>query len=298
VDSGSSLNIINLEEYNRMHDKPVLRNPICNAYRFDSNKPIKFIGRFKTTLKKVDKSVEAEIHVLKYTSRSPNILSYDTSHALGISVEEDMQKREMKTKYPALFSGEIGCLKNFQLKMFEDKSVKPSKRFHYRIPYHLQKQVAEHLDKNEKRGLIERATGPTSWISASHVVPKKYGRIRLVIDARPVNKAIIRHRHITPTLDDIASKLSGAARFSKVDLQEAYRQIKLAPESRHLTTFSTHQGLYRDTRLSMGMNAAAENFQWIVAEQIKNLKGCFNVSDDIIVHGKSKGEHDLQSWNR
>jgi len=297
VDSGSSLNIINLEEYERMHDKPALRNPICNAYRFDSNKPIKFIGRFKTTLKKVDKSVEAEIHVLKYTSGSPNILSYDTSHALGIitvvnSVEEDMQKREMKTKYPALFSGEIGCLKNFELKLFEDKSVKPSKRFHYRIPYHLQKQVAEHLDKNEKRGLIERATGPTSWISASHVVPKKDGRIRLVIDGRPVNKAIIRHRHITPTLDDIASKLSGAARFSKVDLQEAYRQIKLAPESRHLTTFSTHQGLYRDTRLSMGMNAAAENFQWIVAEQIKDLKGCFNVSDDIIVHGKSKGEHD------
>jgi len=210
VDSGSTLNIINLEEYERMTPKPTLRKPICNAYRFDSKKPINFLGRFKTTLSRNGKSVEAEIHVLKYTSASPNILSYDTGHDLGIisiinSVEEDALQVEMQKHYPELFSGEVGCLKDFELKLYEDKSVKPSKRFHYRIPYHLQEQVAEHLDKNEKRGLIERATGPTSWISASHVVPKRNGGIRLVIDGRPVNKAIIRHRHITPTLDDIAA---------------------------------------------------------------------------------------------
>jgi hypothetical protein len=127
---------------------------------------------------------------------SGSIPSYDTGHDLGIisivySVEEDALQAEMQKQYPELFSGEVKCLKDFELKLYEDKSVKSSKRFHYRIPYHLQEQVAGHLDKNEKQGLIERATGPTSWISASHVVPKRNGGIRLVIDGRPVNKAII-----------------------------------------------------------------------------------------------------------
>ena len=298
IDSGSELNIIDIDEYNRIKCKPELHRPLSNVYRFDSNTPINFIGSFKTTLDGCKGSAEAKIQVLERPSASPNILGYESALALGLikiinNIEQQPQpKSSMKERYPELFSGEIGCLKNFQLKLYEDISVKPTKMFHYRIPYHLQKQVSEHLDKNEKRGLIEKATGPTSWISASHVVPKKDGRIRLVIDARPVNKAIIRHRYITPTLDDIATKLNGSTVFSKIDLQEAYRQIKLAPESRHLTVFSTHQGLYRDTRLSMGMNAAAENFQWIVADQIKDLKGCINVSDDIIVHGRTYKEQD------
>jgi len=152
-DSGSTLNIINLEEYERMTAKPTLRKPICNAYRFDSKRPINFLGRFKATLSRNGKSVEAEIHVVKYTSASPNILSYDTGHDLGIisiinSVEEDALQAETQKQYPELFSGEVGCLKDFELKLYEDKSVKPSKRFHYRILYHLQELVAEHLDKN------------------------------------------------------------------------------------------------------------------------------------------------------
>ena len=165
-----------------------------------------------------------------------------------------------------MFSGKIGCIKDFELELYENPEVKPTKQFHYRIPYHLQPQVKEHLDLHEAGGLIEKATGPTTWISSSHVVPKKNGDIRLVIDARPVNKAIIRRRHITPTIDDVASKLHGSKFFSKVDLQDAYKQILIAPKSRHLTVFSTHLGLYRDKRLRPGTNAAAENFQWIVQD--------------------------------
>ena len=297
IDTGSSINIIDINVYNQLADKPALRSPICNAYRFDSDKPINFLGRFTTTVGSREGSVEAEIHVLKHASSSPSILSYKTATALGViqfvqTVSQDVKREEMRAVYPHLFSGEIGCLKDFELELYEDPSVKPSKQFHYRIPYHLQPRVKEHLDHHESKGLIEKATGPTTWISSSHVIPKKNGDFRLVIDGRPVNKAIIRHRHITPTLDDVAVKLLGAKFFSKVDLQDAYKQIVIAPKSRHLTVFSTHMGLYRDMRLRPGTNAAAENFQWIVQEKIKHLLGVINVSDDIIVHGKTQEEHD------
>jgi hypothetical protein len=179
------------------------------------------------------------------------------------------------------------------LKLHEDKTIKPTKRFHYRIPYHLQPPVEKLLEAREKGGLIEKALGPTTWISACHVVPKKDpSQIRLVIDARPVNKAIKRHRHITPTLDDIAARMNGSKIFSKVDFKEGYRQILLHPNSRHLTTFSTHKGLFRDKRLSPGLCAGAESFQYIVGDVLKDLQGSMNVSDDIIIYGKDQASHD------
>jgi hypothetical protein len=125
------------------------------------------------------------------------------------------------------------------------------------------------------------------------VVPKKdTSKVRLVIAARPVNKAIIRHRHIWPTLDDITTRLNGSTVFSKVDFKEGYRQVLLAEKSRHLTVFSTHKGLYRDTRLSPGLNVGAEYFQLIVSEVLKGLEGQMNVSDDIIIYDKDVEEHD------
>lgn len=300
IDTGSTMNIIDIDTFNKL-THTTLTKPICNAYRFDSNKPINFAGRFVTEIKSCRSSTQAEIHVLKYSTGSPCILSYQTAKSLGLihivqNVDNELQddlKESFKRTYPKLFSGKIGCLKDFMLELHEDTSIKPTKRFHYRIPYHLRPQVEQLLDAREKGGLIEKATGPTSWISACHVVPKKDpSQIRLVIDARPVNKAIKRHRHITPTLDDIAARMSGSTTFSKVDFKEGYRQILLHPDSRHLTTFSTHKGLFRDTRLGPGLCAGAESFQYIVGDVLKDIQGVMNVSDDIIIYGADQESHD------
>ena len=40
--------------------------------------------------------------------------------------------------------------------------------------------------------------------------------------------------------------------FSKLDLHQGYNQMELTPESRYITTFSTHLGLRRYTRLNFG----------------------------------------------
>ena len=62
---------------------------------------------------------------------------------------------------------------------------------------------------------------------------------------RAANKAIKRKRHPTPTLNELKTILSGANVFSKLDLNQGYNQLELAEESRYITTFATHLGLYR-----------------------------------------------------
>jgi len=59
------------------------------------------------------------------------------------------------------------------------------------------------------------------------------------------NEAILRTRYVTPTLDHIIHDLNGAMVFSKLDLHMAYTQLEIYPDSRAISNFSTHIGLFR-----------------------------------------------------
>ena len=91
--------------------------------------------------------------------------------------------------------------------------------------------------------------------------PTNSFEIRLCVDMREPNKAILRSRHITPTLDDMMLDLNGSKVFSKMDLGNVYHQLELSEDSRNITTFTTHLALRRYTRLSFGVSSAAEIFQ-------------------------------------
>ena len=144
----------------------------------------------------------------------------------------------------------------------------------------------------KKQGIIERVLGPTPWISPLVIIPKKSGGVRICVDMRAPNKAIHRERHPSPTIDDLIHTLNGAKVFSKLDLRSGYHQLSLAPESRYITTFATHRGLRRYTRLNFGTKSASEIFQNIINEQIHDMLGVLNISDDVIVFGKTQEAHD------
>ena len=95
-----------------------------------------------------------------------------------------------------------------------------------------------------------------------------------------------------PTMDDIINDLNGAKVFSKLDLNHGYHQLEIHPDSRHITTFSTHVGLRRYKRLSFGINAASEIFQNAIQQVLSGIHGVRNISDDIIVFGRTVQEHD------
>ena len=121
---------------------------------------------------------------------------------------------------------------------------------------------------------------------------KESGDIRICVDMRMANRAINCERHPTPTIDDLIHTLNGVTVFSKLDLRAGYHQLTLAPESRYITTFATHKGLRRYTRLNFGTNSASEIFQMVINELIRDIPGVLNINDDVIVFGKTQAEHD------
>ena len=63
-------------------------------------------------------------------------------------------------------------------------------------------------------------------------------------------------------------------------------------ESRDITTFATHDGLFRYKRLSFGVNSEPEKYQQIIRQVVSDIGGVQNIADDLIVHGESNEEHD------
>ena len=201
-------------------------------------------------------------------------------------------------EYKTVFTG-IGKLKGYSVKLNIDENAIPQAQPQRRVPFHIRKKVKAAVKELEREGIIEAVPedSPAQWVSPIVAVPKKDDSVRLCVDMRMPNKAIKRVRYPIPTVNEISIELNGAKFFSKLDLTQAYHQLPLHEDSRYITTFNTHVGLYRYTRLNYGTNAVMEIFQHVLQQNLQGIQGVLNLADDIFVFGKTRREHDTALRN-
>ncbi|XP_044760910.1 uncharacterized protein K02A2.6-like [Coccinella septempunctata] len=183
-------------------------------------------------------------------------------------------------------------IKDITVKLSIDHTIKPVKQPLRRIPIAVEAQVEEKLKEALQNDIIEHVTGPSEWISPIVVIFKPGGDIRLCVDMRRANQAILRENYPLPTFESFMTKLKNAKLFSKLDLVSAYHQLELHEESRAITTFITHKGMFRYKRLMFGVNSAPEIFQRTLEGILSPCENCLNYLDDIIVFGSTEEEHD------
>jgi len=249
-----------------------------NIYSCGSKTPILLKESFHATVESQDRITEAQIFVAEGNSGS--LLSYKTASELGlikirldaVSQDDTITIESLEAKHPELFSG-IGMLKNYEIKLHIDHSVRPVAQLHRRIPFHLRKKVEDELKLLLEQDIIEKVSGPTPWISPIVTPPKpnQPEKVRLCIDMRQANQAIIRERHVMPTLDDVINDLNGSVKFSRMDLTKSYHQLVVEESCRYITTFSTHVGLFRFKRLNFPISSASEIFQNTMAQILRGI---------------------------
>ena len=274
VDSGASVNIVSS---NAVKVFGVDLQPCgTRVYAFNLSTLLPVIGKFSALIESKCSAVDAEFLVVESET---SLLGYTTATELGIlqianavSVDKNVFQR-----YPNLFTV-LRKMKNVEVKLHIDGNVSPVHQTHRRIPFHQGKSLEACVESLLQRDIIEPAVSPTPWVSPVVLVPKpkQPGGVRLCVVMREANKAISRERHLLPTLDEVTHDLNGATVFSKFDLNQGYHQVLLHPDSRHITTFSTHSGLFRYKRLSFGINAAAEKFQNVIASAISDIPNVKN----------------------
>ena len=209
---------------------------------------------------------------------------------VGVAAVSDVAST-LKLDYPEVFNG-IGKLNSRKITLHIDPDVKPVAQPLRRIPFNLRSKVDDKINELIAHDIIEEVDGPTPWVNPVVIVPKSNSSdIRLCIDMRRANEAIIRGRYPIPTVDELLQNMNGSKVFSKIDLKWGYHQLELTEESRDITTFATHSGLYRYKRLLFGVSSASEQYQHEIAAALAWIEGVENISDDIVIHAPDEETH-------
>ena len=93
-------------------------------------------------------------------------------------------------KHDAVFRG-IGKLKDYQLKIHVDPKITLVAQPQRRVPFHVRKDVNKKLKELQDLNIIEDVEGPTPWVSPLVAVPKSNGDVRVCVDMRRANEAVI-----------------------------------------------------------------------------------------------------------
>ena len=266
IDSGANSNVVDEGTWEQLKAKGVkcesqAASPDKTLYPYASNQPLPVKGSFKCTVAVCDRSTRVEFLVIK--GRGMSLLGKVTATELGVLkvginiAVVTTKAHDLKLQYPEVFEG-VGKLKDKQISLDIDPTVKPVAQPYRRIPSSLREKVQDKTKELLELGIVEPVEGPAPWVNPVVIVPKNNGEIRLCIDMRQANQAIMRRRYPIPTVDDVLHTMNGFKVFSKLDLKWGYHQLELSPESREITTFATPDGLFRYKRLLFGVCSASE----------------------------------------
>ena len=210
--------------------------------------------------------------------------------SIKISSVEDLLRL-----YPNSFD-RLGSLKGeYDIKV--DPTVPPVQHARRKVPIESKAAIEEAIDYMVKQDILEPQIEPTPWVSSVTYPVKPTGEVRPCLDARDLNKAIIRENHKPQTVEEIAHQLAGAVVFTKADTLKAFLQVHLTEESSKLLVINTHKGRYRFKRMPFGAKMSQDVFQMKMDLIMERCPGVISIHDDIVVYGVSEEDHDANLVN-
>ena len=292
LDTGAQVNVISLNQLKQFKIMPKITETKTIVKAFGGTK-IELAGEcilecsFKNKKNKF-------LFLITYFNSKP-ILGFDTCKFFNLLNSIDSITTHSKTpleiieEYADVFEGN-GSLEPVEIKLKQNAT--PHIAAARKIPLALHEPVKTELNEMVKNGIIARVDKPTDWVSSMHVINKS-GKIRIVLDPRPLNKCIKRAHYPIPTIEEQFSKLQGCKIFTLLDAKTAFWQQPLDEKSSYLTTFITPFGRFRWLKLPYGLINAPENFQFAMTKIFQNIPQVNPYFDDIAIGSNTLQEHCL-----
>ena len=159
------------------------------------------------------------------------------------------------------------------------------------VPFKLLPLVENEIENLVKANVLEKVNS-SKWATPVVPVLKNNNKVRLCGDFKvTLNSALEIDEHPLPTIDELFANVAGGTLFSKIDLQNPYLQLEVAPEDRHLLTLNTHKGLYQCNRLLYGMASAPAIWQRTMENILQGIPGISIFLDEIKITGISDEAH-------
>ena len=178
-----------------------------------------------------------------------------------------------------------------------DPTVPPVQHGRQKVPIEYKEEIEKELGEMVHREIITKQTEPIPWVSSLTYPKKANGKLRICLDPKDLNKAIIHENHKAPTLKEIAHVLTGATKFSKVDGNKAFFGMHLTEEASLLMTFNTHLGRYRFPCVPFGLKMSQDIFQMRMNDIVAQCPEVLAIHDDVFIYGKDDKDHDANIIN-
>lgn len=170
-------------------------------------------------------------------------------------------------------------------------NAKPVKQRFYPVSPAVEKLMFEEIDRMLHLGVIEPST--SAWSSPMRLVIKT-SKVRLCLDARKLNAVTKKDAYPLPSIEGIFARLPKANLISKLDLKDAFWQIGLADEAKHLTAFTVPgRPLYQFAVMPFGLCNAPQTMCRLMDALIPaDLRYCvFGYLDDLIIVSEDFSSH-------
>jgi hypothetical protein len=244
LDTGAQTNVMSEQELKSLPNQPKVHKVTTKLTGY-YNADIPVLGRCITTVQHKGQSYNMQFIIVPGTA--PTLLGRSACERLNLIKRIYTVKADMLNDYPDLFQG-LGCLPgevHIKLKTDAEPVIEPCRK----VPFKMQEQLKEELQRMQKAGIIKPVVEPSEWVNAMHVVYKPNGQLRVCLDPRNLNKSIRREHFKLPTREEIMSKFAGSTVFSKLDATKGFWQLKLSEEASKLCTFITPVSRFRYRRL-------------------------------------------------
>ena len=297
IDTGSPVSILDRREANQVPGLKVRQTNL--KLRSFTGQELKVIGEATVTVQHAGQEKQARVIVCDQPSRMPLLgrewlreIQVDWKNVWSIQQQNPLTLETVLARNKKVFEdglGEMTVEAHLTLKPGAVPKSVPART----IPYALLPKVNEELDRWVKEGIaqkIETSEKTSGWGTPLVPVPKPTGEVRLCASYDvTVNPQLVVKQHPLPRAEDVFAGVNGNV-FCKLDLKNAYQQMKLDKESQDMTTVSTHRGLYRMCRLPFGIASCGALFQDAMERILGEQEGCKVYLDDVLVHGKDEKE--------
>ena len=298
ADTGADISVISKSLSDEL-GLPLTKTPM-RIKPYGQKRRIRCVGMYVGPVRYDDEIANVGIYVVKGEVEA--LLSGAASEALGIisfhgdrevrrSMADDPANQVYFNRFPSLFSG-VGKMKNYKVKFHVDPNVPPVAHPKRSAPYHLEGKLDREIDRMERDGVVEDHDGPAPWVSNLSLAPKDDGGLRVTVDMRAPNKAILDTGLPIPKPEDIRKELKGCKHFSKLDFKTAFHQLELDEESRFLTVFHHNGKLKRHTRLTMGAKPASGELNKALRPLFKDIAAAHIIHDDLVIATETEEEQE------
>ena len=242
IDTGSPVTI--------MPNNPTLYNPediqpLKERYQDVNKNEITFLGKVWVDNEYNGKHTKLPLLITKRTDITP-LLGVNWLKQLAITINkisldnntDQPETTKIHTKFKNLFETNH-TIKNAEVKIQIKPGCYPIQQKARPIPYHLQDDVKNELDPLIKSGHLQRleTIEEDCFVSAVVITVKKDKTVKIALEARKLNNSCIKKRPHMPNMDELLNQISSELSkneldpiwISDIDLDYAYRQMKLSP---------------------------------------------------------------------